>query len=118
VQADALKLPFADDSFDYVYCTLLLHHLGDDAAVTLLTEMKRVARKRFYIVDLNREPIAYYAYRAIGWLFLQNLTSDDGALSILRSFRPVELLELAKKAGLHDVRIEHSRLNRLILSGN
>lgn len=117
IQCDALRLPFADDSFDHVFCSLFLHHLDDDDAVSLLKEMSRVARKRVYAIDLNRQPIAYYLYKALGRVFLQRFTLEDGALSILRSFRPVEMVEIANSAGLADVRVDRSMVNRLILSG-
>ena len=117
VQSDAKHLPFADKSFDFVFCSLFLHHLGDEAAVSLLKEMSRVARKRIYAIDLNRHPTAYYLYKALGSVLLQRFTLEDGALSILRSFNPEELLSLAKSAGLHDIKVKHSRVNRLILSG-
>lgn len=117
VQCDALRLPFDDDSFDYVICSLFLHHLGDDDAVSLLKEMSRLARKRIYAIDLNRQPIAYYLYKALGRVLLQRFTLEDGALSILRSFSPTEMTEIAKAAGLSDIKVERSRVNRLILSG-
>lgn len=117
IQADALHLPFADESFDFVFCSLFLHHLGDDAAISLLKEMSRVARERIYVIDLKRDPTAYYLYRVLGRLLLQRFTLEDGALSILRSFKPDELFALAKAAGLEDIKVEHSRANRLILSG-
>lgn len=116
VKADAGSLPFADGSFDYVICTLLMHHLPDEAAVRLVAEMDRVAKRNFYVVDLNRHPIGYYLYRIFSPLFLQKFTQQDGALSILRSFTPSEMLELARQAGLREPRVEHSRANRLILS--
>src|SRR6266404_2006153 len=47
IQSDALELPFADDSFDYVISTLFLHHLTDDQCVTLLGEIGRIARRKF-----------------------------------------------------------------------
>ncbi|MEO6655524.1 MAG: methyltransferase domain-containing protein [Pyrinomonadaceae bacterium] len=117
VQCDATGLPFADGSFDFVFCTLFLHHLGDEPAVELLEEMSRVAANRIFVIDLNRHPTAYYFYKFIAGVFFQKFTRDDGALSILRSFNPKEMLELAKKAGLVDVKVERSRVNRLILSG-
>lgn len=117
VQCDALELPFADDSFDFVFCSLFLHHLSEEAAVRLLKEMSRVARNCIYVIDLNRHPTAYYLYRALGHFLLQRFTLEDGSLSILRSRNPAELLGLAKLAGLRDIKVEHSRVNRLILSG-
>lgn len=117
INCDALKLPFADGSFDYVISTLFLHHLSDEDAVILIREMARVSRKKFFLVDLNRHPVGYYMYRVFSPLFLQKFTQHDGALSILRSFTPAEMLELAKKADVKDATVEHSRANRLILSG-
>jgi len=116
VQADALMLPFGDSSFDHSFCTLFLHHLSDENAVQLLREMARVARKRIYCIDLNRDPTSYYTYKILGRIFLQKFTLEDGALSILRSFTIDEMAELAMDAGLTDIKVERSRLNRLILS--
>ncbi|CAN5332774.1 hypothetical protein BH20ACI2_BH20ACI2_16920 [soil metagenome] len=117
VRANALTLPFETDSFDTAFCTLFLHHLGDNDAARLLVEMARVSRGRIYAIDLNRSAKAYYLYRLLGHIFLQRLTLEDGALSILRSFTVDELYSLAEKARLRDVKVESSRVNRLILSG-
>lgn len=117
VRCDGTRLPFGDDSFDHAFSTLTLHHLSDEDAKALLGEMVRVSRGRIFVVDLNRSPAAYYVYRTIAPLLFQRLTVDDGALSILRSFTATELKELATDAGLVDIRVERSRFNRLILSG-
>jgi|SRR5688572_2289268 len=117
VQANALRLPFDEDSFDFVFSSLFLHHLDDENAVRLLKEKRRVAKRRIYTIDLNRSAVAYYFYKTFGRLFLQRFTVEDGALSILRSRTPEELTSLAEAAGLRDIKVEHSRINRLILSG-
>ncbi|CAN5884350.1 class I SAM-dependent methyltransferase [soil metagenome] len=117
VRGDALRLPFADSSFDYSICTLFTHHLDNCEVVLALQELSRVARRRIFIIDLHRHPIAYYFYRTVGRLFLRNrLIREDGALSILRSFKPQELFNLASQAGLRDVRIERRFPYRLVLS--
>ena len=51
VQGNALSLPFADDSIDYVVCTLFLHHLNDAASMKLIVEMRRVARRKLIVID-------------------------------------------------------------------
>ena len=119
VRGDALRLPFADSSFDYVMCSLFTHHFRDEACVRVLREMARVARRRVYVIDLHRHPVAYYFYTTVGRLFLHNrLVREDGALSILRGFRPGELGRLAERAGLSDVKVERRFPYRLVLVGN
>ena len=45
-----------------------------------------------FVIDLNRNPVAYFFYTTIGHLFLHNrLIREDGALSILKSFTPEEM---------------------------
>ncbi|CAN5726776.1 hypothetical protein BH20ACI3_BH20ACI3_12790 [soil metagenome] len=117
IRGDALRLPFAAGSFDYSICSLFTHHLDDREVVLALQELNRVSRQRIFIIDLHRHPIAYYFYRTVGRLFLHNrLIREDGALSILRSFKPQELFNLASQAGLDDVRIERRFPYRLVLS--
>jgi len=58
IQCDALKLPFADNSFDFAVSSLFLHHLNDEQAQLLVCEMSRVARKKFFTIDLHRHPAA------------------------------------------------------------
>ena len=118
VQCDALQLPFADGSFDFVISSLFLHHLADQQALTLVEEMSRVARKRFFIIDLHRHPVAYYLYKTFGPLLLQRFTVEDGSLSIQRSFKPDELSRLAKTAGITDAVVQRRFPFRLVLSGS
>ena len=117
VQCDALCLPFADDSFDFAVSSLFLHHLSDDEALTLISEMARVSRRRFFVIDLHRHAAAYHLYHTFSRLFLQPFTHQDGSLSILRSFRPEELRSLANRAGLDDFTVQRRAAFRLVLSG-
>ena len=119
VRADAFRLPFADGAFDYVMCSLFTHHFRDDACVRVLKEMARVARRRVYCIDLHRHPVAYYFYTTVGRLILHNrLVREDGALSILRGFRPAELHRLGERAGLKGVKVERRFPYRLVLSAS
>ena len=117
VRGNALELPFPDATFDYAICSLFTHHFTDQQVVQILGEMSRVARRRIFIIDLHRHPVAYLLYTTLGKLVLHNrLLRHDGALSILRSFKAGELLELAQRAGLRDVSIERHFPYRLVLS--
>ena len=117
VRGDALQLPFDDAQFDYVICSLFTHHLLDEQVVQVLREMSRVAKRRIFVVDLHRHPVAYFLYTVPGKLVLHNrLVRHDGALSILRGFKSNEFLELAQRAGLRDIRVERRFPYRLVLS--
>ena len=119
VRGNALKLPFGDAQFDYVICSLFTHHFVDEQVVQILGEMSRVARRRIFVIDLHRHPVAYLLYTTLGKLVLHNrLLRHDGALSILRSFKSDELLALAQRAGLRDVAIERRFPYRLVLSAD
>ena len=117
IRANGFKLPFADNSFDYVIQSLTLHHFDDAGAIRILREMARVARTGIFVIDLNRNPVAYFFYTTIGHLFLHNrLIREDGALSILKSFKPEEMAQIAQQAGLANARVEKHFPSRLVLS--
>jgi ubiquinone/menaquinone biosynthesis C-methylase UbiE len=117
VRSDAFRLPFTDREFDYAICSLFTHHFRDERVVDLLREMNRVARRGIFVIDLHRDPVAYYFYTTIGRLFLRNrLIREDGALSILRSFKADELENLGHQAHLTNLRVEKHFPSRLVLS--
>ena len=119
VRGDALKLPFNDDCFDYAVCSLFAHHFEDEQIVAILNELGRVARRRVFVIDLHRHPLAYYLYTTVGRLGLHNrLIREDGALSIRRGFRPGELTRLASQSSLANVRVERRFPFRLVLSAS
>jgi len=117
LQANGLVLPFPDRCFDYVIQSLTLHHFDDPGAVSVIREMGRVAARGIFVIDLHRNPVAYFFYTTVGRLFLHNrLLREDGALSILKSFKPGEMEELGHQAGLANVRVEKHFPSRLVLS--
>ena len=117
VQGSGLVLPFPDAAIDYVMSSLTLHHFDDDGAVNLLREMARVARRGIFVIDLHRNPMAYFFYTTVAHLFLHNrLIREDGALSILKSFTPDELEQLGQQAGLNNATVEKHFPSRLVLS--
>jgi len=119
IRGDAFHLPFAAGEFDYTICSLFTHHFSDENVVRVLRELERVARRRIFVIDLHRHPVAYYFYTTVGRLFLHNrLLREDGALSILRSFKPAELSQLAKLAGLRNAAVVRHFPYRLVLSAS
>ncbi|HYX29698.1 MAG TPA: methyltransferase domain-containing protein [Pyrinomonadaceae bacterium] len=118
VRGNGFQLPFEDDLFDYAIQSLTLHHFDDRGAVKILKEMARVASRGIFVIDLHRNPVAYFFYTTIGRLFLHNrLIREDGALSILKSWQPQELEQLGREARLANVKVEEHFPARLILSG-
>lgn len=116
VQASGLVLPFPDRSVDYVISSLTLHHFDDEGAVGILREMGRVAARGVFVIDLHRNPMAYFFYTTVGHLILHNrLLREDGALSILKSFKLHELERLGHDAGLANVTVEKHFPSRLVL---
>jgi ubiquinone/menaquinone biosynthesis C-methylase UbiE len=99
VCADALRLPFADDSIDVVMCSQVLHHFTSGDARVLLREMNRVARVRVIVSDIRRSWIA-----AVGlWLAsfplrFHAVSRHDGVVSVLRGFTPEELVDTVHQA--------------------
>ena len=101
VVGDAFALPFAPASFDYVFCSLFLHHFEDAAVVELLRAFARLARRGVIVTDLERHALAAAflpaTRRLFGW---QHITLHDGPISVRAAFTACELRELARQAGL------------------
>jgi SAM-dependent methyltransferase len=101
---NALALPYPDASFDFALCTLALHHFPPDAAVQVLRNMGRVAR-RVLVFDLERSLLAYLGALALTrGLLMHPITRHDGPVSVRRAYSEPELREMAARAGLRDVK--------------
>lgn len=117
--ADGLRLPFADKSFDFVLCSKTAHHLASADAERLLKEMLRVARRGYIVMDLRRSWIAYLLICLLTRLFTRNrLTRFDAPLSVLKSFTPGELANLASSAGAANFSVSREPFWLLVLSGD
>jgi len=99
VCADALRLPFADDSIDVVTCSQVLHHFPGTSGTELLREMNRVARVRVVVSDLRRSWTAAGGLWVASFpLFFHPISRHDGVVSVLRGFTPVELERLVNQS--------------------
>lgn len=102
IAADAFHLPLRRKSFDFVFCSLFLHHFTDEEIVRLLEGFGDVARRAVLVIDLERNPVAYYFLPWTKWLFgWDPVTVNDGPISVEAAFRSRELEELARRAHLH-----------------
>jgi ubiquinone/menaquinone biosynthesis C-methylase UbiE len=104
--ADALDLPYGDDSFDLAMGSMFLHHFAEARAIVVVEEMSRVAGGQILINDLQRHRLAYYGIYALTRLFnASEMMQNDGPVSVLRGFQASELRTIGAKAGLKNVAV-------------
>ena len=99
-----------------IYCTLFTHHLDDNDVVRLLDVMTSRSRRLVLVDDLIRSKLGY----VLAWIGTRLLSRSwivhtDGPLSVRGAFRPEEMLELAKRAGLESVQIDRNWPERYLL---
>ncbi|WP_412466098.1 methyltransferase domain-containing protein [Pedobacter sp. KLB.chiD] len=86
---------------DIMLCTLTLHHFKDEEIIALLNNFKRSATMGIVINDLQRSAIAYYLFKALCYVFrLNDMSREDGLISILRGFKRADLLKYTKQLNL------------------
>jgi ubiquinone/menaquinone biosynthesis C-methylase UbiE len=110
VIADAFELPFGSDSFDFVLCSLFLHHFENEQVIQLLRVFHRISRRALLVCDLDRHILPYVFLSATKPLYKWNsITVHDGLRSVRASFRRRELEELAVAAGIRNPEVRRHR---------
>lgn len=114
-QSDAVhgELPAG---YDVVTCSLFLHHLDGEEAVSLLRRAASAARRLVVVSDLDRTRRGY----ALAWLGTRLLTRSpvvhvDGPRSVQRAFTPSEALATAAQAGLSGATLRRRWPSRWVL---
>jgi ubiquinone/menaquinone biosynthesis C-methylase UbiE len=92
--ADALALPFRDNSFDLVSCTLFAHHLEPAELARFGEEACRVSRRAVLINDLVRHPLHLALVYAGFPLMRSYISRRDGVASVRRAYEPKEMREI------------------------
>ena len=89
------------DNYDIILCTLTLHHFKDKEIIGLIKIFYQQSKLGIVINDLHRSKIAYYLFKLICWVFaLNDMSRDDGLVSILRGFKKSDLLNYAQQLNL------------------
>jgi 2-polyprenyl-3-methyl-5-hydroxy-6-metoxy-1,4-benzoquinol methylase len=105
VVADAFQLPVAPAAYDFVFCSLFLHHFENEQIVELLSSFRTAARRAVLVIDLERNWIARNFVPWTRWLLgWDPVTAHDAPISVDAGFTPAELTALARAAGLAQVR--------------
>ncbi len=113
VAGDALDLPFADDSFDLVGSSLLVHHLEPGEVVRFVNESLRVARIAALINDLRRSP-GHLALTYAGFaLYRSRLTRHDAPASVRRAYTVTEMRKLLQSTRAAGIEIRKHYLCRM-----
>ena len=116
-RAEVPPLDYPDKSFDLVVSSLFFHHLSEAQGIRLLREMARIARRGLVVNDLLRSrPARFLTAITTRLLSANRLTRHDGPVSVLRGFRPKELLRMATEAGLTDVTLSFHPWFRIALT--
>lgn len=117
-EGDALTLPYADESFDVVLASLILHHTEGEAQAGLLRELYRVARCAVVVNDLRRGRWpALVTWMSLRLVSRSRIIHHDGPMSVRRGFLTGELLALAREAGWAQARVSRHAFFRLALVG-
>jgi 2-polyprenyl-3-methyl-5-hydroxy-6-metoxy-1,4-benzoquinol methylase len=107
---DAFRLPFRAGSFDFVHCSLFLHHFSNNQVVELLRSFGQVASRNVVLSDLERHVLAHRFLPLTRWLFRWDpVTLHDGPISVAAGFKRHELSSLAEEAGLQAVQVQVHR---------
>lgn len=89
-----------------IFSSLFCHHFTDDLLTEQLQWMAKNSSAGFFINDLHRHPLAYYAIKWLTRSFSGSyLVKNDAPISVLRGFKKNEWENICHNAGLQDVRI-------------
>ncbi len=106
LRGDVRSLPFAENAFDFVFSTLLLHHFDPGTLRTLIPALSRISRSSVILNDLVRDRVPAIFFSATTPVFARSpLTQHDGRASIRRAYTPREMRGILKEAGLPRARI-------------
>jgi 2-polyprenyl-3-methyl-5-hydroxy-6-metoxy-1,4-benzoquinol methylase len=104
---DIFDAEFKSLPYDMVLCTLTLHHFKDEEILSLMKVFYQNASIGIVINDLHRSAIAYRLFQALCFVFqLNDMSREDGLVSILRGFKKAELENYSKQLQLKKYTIQ------------
>lgn len=90
-----------EDKPDIIFSSLFCHHFSEMELVFMLQWMKQNSKVGFFINDLHRHRLAFYAIKLLTKLFSKSyLVKNDAPLSVQRGFTRKEWNEIFYEAGI------------------
>lgn len=106
VLSDYKLLNFSGNKPDVIFSSLFCHHFTNEQLVEMLQWMQENSKKGFFINDLERNRVAYYAIKFITRIFSSSyLVKHDAPLSVARSFTKKDWQKLFLKAGIKNYKL-------------
>lgn len=94
---DIFSDEFKDLKYDFLLCTLTLHHFTNKEISDLLQLFYNNAAFGVVVNDLQRSKLAYRLFQLVAMVFnLNEMNRKDGLTSILRGFKKQELIDFTK----------------------
>ena len=113
---DALRGDFPS-GYDVLTCSLFLHHLDQEQAVTFLRRASEAAQRLVLVNDLVRSWAGFtLAYLGTRILTRSPVVHTDGPRSVEGAFTLQEARSLAERAGLHGATVERRWPCRYLLA--
>jgi len=102
-EGDARAVAGAPGSYDFVFCSLALHHFSEEDAVHILRRGRELARRAVLVADLERGWLAAAGvWLMTAVLYRAPMTKCDARVSVRRAFSFGEFAALARRAGWRD----------------
>jgi 2-polyprenyl-3-methyl-5-hydroxy-6-metoxy-1,4-benzoquinol methylase len=114
-QANVFDVPSVQ--FDFVYCSLFLHHFSETQAIEVLTNMKRMAKVALLVDDLLRNRLGFFLAK-LGCYGLSRspVVHFDGPQSVRAAFSEAEVMQLADQAQLQGATLKRHWPQRYLLT--
>ncbi len=107
-EGDAREVPGDPGSYDFVFCSLALHHFSEEDAVRVLRRCRELARTGVMVADLERGWLAAAGvWLMTAVLYREPMTKYDARVSVRRAFSHHELAALARRADWQN--FQHTR---------
>jgi len=100
---------YSGETYDLIISSLTMHHLTNQEIERLLPWMSDHARIGWFISDLHRHKFAYYFIKFFNKLCgFNQLVCHDAPLSVARSFRHQDWIDLLTQAGIN---LDHIKIS-------